>query len=92
MIKHETDIVKSDPSRNSLDKCFYCQEKVGAEHKLDCIMRDKTVVVKMSFSFVKTVPQHWEEDNIEFHLSESSYCLNNIINQKFKIFRTKYYS
>ena len=61
------------------DECFYCGEKVGGQHKDDCIMRSKTVVVNFSVDVVLDVPEHWDANRIDFRHNESSWCASNLI-------------
>ena len=41
----------------TLGECFYCQTKVGDQHKAACGIRRRTVVVKMTMEYVITVPE-----------------------------------
>jgi hypothetical protein len=59
------------------DECFYCQAKVGEQHKSECVLRRRTVVVRMTIEHVIDVPEDWDASNIEFHRNESSWCANN---------------
>lgn len=60
------------------DECFYCHEKVGTQHKSDCVIRSRTVVIELKLPLVVSVPEKWDVSNIEFKYGESSYCMNNI--------------
>jgi hypothetical protein len=79
MIHHETNIVKPDPGRKSPDCCFYCKRLVGEQHVDDCVMRDRSVMVRVTVDLCMTYPQSFTAEDIEFHLNESSYCCSNII-------------
>ena len=59
--------------------CFYCYEPLGGQHKAECVMRTRTVMVEVIFQIMREVPEHWDEDNIEFGLNESSWCFDNIL-------------
>lgn len=63
------------------DTCFYCGAKIGTEHKKGCVLRRRTIKVQMTLEFVEDVPEDWEEDDINFHYNESSWCANNILNK-----------
>lgn len=63
------------------DRCFYCGMMIGFEHRSDCVMRDRTVVLKFSIELVVRVPENWNKDDIEFHRNESSWCASNIIRE-----------
>lgn len=59
------------------DKCFYCSAVKGDQHRMGCVIRDRTVVVRTIVEHVITVPEDWTKDNIEF--TEGSSCSNNHI-------------
>ncbi len=61
------------------DECFYCHQKVGQEHKPDCVTRCRTVVVEFAFRITRAVPEHWDAKHIEFHMNEGSWCTSNIL-------------
>lgn len=61
------------------DRCFYCQEPIGAEHKPDCVCRRKVVIVEVTVTFPRVMPQDWDAEINEFHMNESSSCQNNLI-------------
>ena len=63
------------------DRCIYCKTPVGKDHKPDCVVVKRTVVLRMSVEMIVTVPQHWDEERINFHFGESSHCLGNEIQQ-----------
>jgi len=63
------------------DECFYCHEKLGGTHKPDCVIRQRTVVVRMTVDYVIDVPEHWTEDNIQFHRNEGSWCSDNALSE-----------
>lgn len=57
------------------NKCFYCSAERGAQHRMGCVIRDRTVVVRTIVEHVITVPEDWTKDNIEF--TEGSSCSDN---------------
>lgn len=61
------------------DECFYCNQKIGSEHKKDCVIRSKTVVVDFTIRTVMAVPEFWDEEFINFRLNERSWCVDNIL-------------
>ena len=63
----------------SPDHCFYCGEPRGGTHKADCVIRERTVVVKLTIEYTITVPEHWTPEDIEFHRNESSWCTSNAL-------------
>ena len=63
------------------DECFYCNAKVGEQHKEDCVIRSRTVKVDFTIHMVMDVPECWDESNINFHYNDSSWCASNLLNE-----------
>lgn len=61
------------------DRCFYCDQPRDEPHAAECVVRLRTVVVEVTLRVVRKVPESWTPDEIEFHLNESSWCANNIL-------------
>lgn len=61
------------------DECFYCQRKLGEEHLSRCVLRSRTVVVRVTIEMVRQVPDDWTAEDIEFHINDSSWCADNIV-------------
>jgi hypothetical protein len=61
------------------NKCFYCGVERGGVHRKDCVIRNRTIVMKMTVDLVLKVPEHWDIDMCNFHKNESSWCANNIL-------------
>lgn len=61
------------------DKCFYCGVEKEGVHKKDCVIRSRTIVMKMEIELVMEVPEFWTKKDCEFHKNESSWCANNIL-------------
>lgn len=59
------------------DACFYCSAKVGEIHHSDCVIRQRTVVLRFEFEYTVLIPEDWDQHMIEFHRNESSWCANN---------------
>jgi len=60
--------------------CSYCHGLLG-QHKDDCVCLKRTVVVEMTIRYVIKVPRTWDEEFINFHRNDSSFCLGNDIHQ-----------
>lgn len=58
-------------------KCFYCDAAKGAQHRMGCVIRERTVVVRTIVEHVIAVPEAWERSTIEF--TEGSSCSDNHI-------------
>lgn len=67
------------------DECFYCHNKVGEQHKEECVLRKRTVVVRLSIDLVVDVPESWDEESITFYYNESSSCSDNRLNEISKL-------
>lgn len=83
MIIKDTNIVTQHNGHRAnkrIDCCFYCGQIVGEEHKADCVCRLKVVMVEVSMTIPRVVPADWDESMVNFHLNESSWCADNIIN------------
>jgi hypothetical protein len=63
-------------------ECFYCHEPKGGVHKLDCVIRQRTVVVELKMELVVTEPESFDPDSIEFGFNESSSCQSNIVTNR----------
>jgi len=61
------------------DRCFYCGEKIGSQHKEDCVIRTKTVLMEFRVSMVVSVPEHWDENDIEFEYNYGTWCADNLM-------------
>jgi len=60
------------------DECFYCRQKVGTEHKTGCVMRQRSVVLQATITYVDTVPEDWTAEDIYKHRNLSGWCANNL--------------
>ena len=63
------------------DACFYCQQKVGTEHKRNCVIVEKLVRLRYSIDVDVEIPYSWDKNMVEFHRNESSWCANNAVDQ-----------
>ena len=63
------------------DECYYCGAKVGEQHKPNCVIREKTIVTRLTIDFVDDVPENWDKEVIDFHYNNSSWCASNILNR-----------
>lgn len=59
--------------------CFYCKEPIGNEHKPDCVVRSRTVVIRFMVDVVVSVPENWDKTDIEFMYNEGSWCASNLV-------------
>lgn len=70
---------KSSRPLGNPDECFYCKQRVGSQHSTDCVIRQRTVVLNCNIKVVMPVPEQWDEEMINFHLNESSWCADNLV-------------
>ena len=63
------------------DRCFYCGQLIGEQHKEECVIRSRTVVVDFTFRTVLSVPEFWDEEQIRFHYNDGSWCADNILSE-----------
>lgn len=63
------------------DACFYCQAKLGTQHRMGCVIRDRTIVVRLTVEYVRTVPEDWSVEQIEFFHNEGTRCSDNDIEE-----------
>lgn len=63
------------------DECFWCNEKIGRDHKWECVRVTKKVIIRETIERTVKVPISWDAHRIEFHRNESSWCASNIIHE-----------
>lgn len=62
------------------DRCFYCNNLIGEEHKLHCVLRTRTVVLRVAFDIVQEVPEYWTQEKMEYHYGcRGHYCADNLL-------------
>ncbi len=63
------------------DRCFYCGEALGEEHKDTCVIRSRTVVIRATIEYAISVPENWDTQLIEFQRNDGSWCADNFISE-----------
>lgn len=61
------------------DACFYCQANVGHEHKAECVIRERTVIIELTMHVLVKVPESWDKDAVELKYNESSSCISGLL-------------
>lgn len=61
--------------------CAHCHEAKGSGHAVDCVVRKRTVVVRVSVELVIAEPETWDAGMIEFFHNESSSCASNVASE-----------
>ena len=65
-----------DPKDNGIrpagkaGECFYCNRKVGEEHKRDCVTIQKKVRVQFTVEVIAEAPHSWPDEMIADHQNE----------------------
>lgn len=72
---------KSMRPASEKERCFYCQEPIGGNHKEDCVLVKKKVKVRMTVEYEVEVPNHWDAHRVEFHRNDGSWCASNAIDE-----------
>jgi hypothetical protein len=63
------------------DACFYCRQRVGQPHALDCVIVKKRVRLRYLIEVDVDLPHVWDEAAILFHRNESSWCADNAVRE-----------
>jgi hypothetical protein len=63
------------------DACFYCDQQVGKPHSEQCVIVNKVVRVRYSFTIDVEVPHHWSDRDVEFHRNDGTWCADNAIGE-----------
>ena len=67
------------------DECFYCHQKIGDEHKEDCVCFQRIVMIEARITMPRVIPASWTADSIEFQLNNGSWCADNIVDDLNKL-------
>lgn len=78
---HGPKLAREDDARpaGKPGECFYCNRKFGEGHGPDCVVPQRTVVLKYTVTLVQSVPANWTPHDIEFHRNDGSWCGNNLL-------------
>jgi len=61
--------------------CFYCHQPMGEDHKPDCVLIKKRVLVRATIEYEVEEPASWSGEDIEFHRNEGSWCASNMLDE-----------
>lgn len=61
--------------------CFYCGVKIRGTHKPDCVLIKKNVRIRLTVEYDVSVPAFWDENQIEFHRNDGSWCADNCLDE-----------
>ena len=75
------DIVKPEDERpvRRDGTCFYCNRPIGQAHKPGCVILQRTIVVEATIKCVVSIPRDWDQQMIQFHFNEGSWCADNMM-------------
>jgi len=80
---HGPTVVTAEDSRpaGNPDECFYCRpaRKIGEDHQPDCVVPQRTWVVRYTIDIVRPAPRYWDAGSIEFHQNDGTWCATNLI-------------
>jgi hypothetical protein len=62
-------------------RCYYCKQPIGSSHLSTCVLMKKTVKVRMTIEYDTDVPACWNADDVQFWLNESSFCVNDVLDE-----------
>lgn len=60
------------------DECFYCHQKVGQRHKMDCVMLTKKGRIRLTIELPLEAAQSFDAHTIEFMYTKGSWCHSNL--------------
>lgn len=83
-MKHKEAWTVGDEGIRTLGKpnhCFYCGVERGGIHKDDCVIRQRTVIVRMTVEYAVLVPESWTKEEIEFDRNLGRWCATNAISE-----------
>ena len=84
--EHWTVVAADARSGGAPDECFHCRRKMGQEHATDCVIRERTVVVKTTVEHVILAPESWTAEMIDFHRNDSHLCADNYGDELAQVF------
>jgi len=66
------------------DECYYCKQKIGTEHRADCVCRKRTILIEATMLILQDIPEAWDESDIDTYYNESSSCSNNLVDNRYE--------
>ena len=58
--------------------CFYCFAPIGAEHSPSCVIRKRTVKLRVELTAVFEVPEYWNDSDIRNFYEERNCVMNTL--------------
>ena len=69
-------------------RCIWCKSILGEIHEPSCVVRQRSVIIKIEIVMERMVPESFSPGGIEFHMNDSSWCASNIIDELQAMFGT----
>lgn len=80
MLSPYTSVVQDDVRTARADgACVYCRKPLGEQHAPDCVIRERSHVVRFTIDLVVAEPADWGAWQIEFRYNDGSWCANNFV-------------
>jgi len=61
--------------------CFYCRRAIGDEHMADCVLRRRSVVLRMTIEFPVWQTESWTPEMIVQHRMSTGWCAGNVVRE-----------
>ena len=58
--------------------CFYCNQPIGNKHLTSCVLINQMIRCEFTITIDIPWPAEWSEDNVNYKLNNSGWCLDNI--------------
>lgn len=70
------------PVSEDEDVCTYCRQPRGEQHLSDCVIRQRTVVVRFTLEYVTTIVEDdVDGKHADFHWNEGTHCMDNTLDE-----------
>ena len=69
-------------------RCIWCKSVLGDIHEPSCVVRQRSVIVKIEIEMERMVPEDCTSEMVEFLMNGSSWCASNIIHELQAMFGT----
>lgn len=79
LVVTEADVPPANHQAGKHTQCGWCTATIGQEHDEDCVCRERSVVARLSFEFVTTVPEAFTPQQLNFHHNGNIFCASNYL-------------
>lgn len=74
----ERDVPPANHPRNPT-KCGWCKSVIEQEHEPHCVIRQRSVVARLTIEFVTTIPESWDVETLERVHNGNCFCASNYL-------------